>query len=60
MTTAEAAALHGVSPKTFLRWSETGRIEPAQKLPGLRGHFLWRRSEVEALATDDDPQVAVS
>lgn len=47
--TSEAAQLVGKSVKTFLRWKEAGRIDPVAKLPGLRGAYLFDRSEVEAL-----------
>lgn len=47
--TREAADIHGVSVKTFIRWKEAGRISPAAKLPGIRGAYLFDRSEVLAL-----------
>lgn len=53
--TAEAAQIVGKSVKTFLRWKEAGRIEPVAKLPGLRGAYLFDRSDVEALTPADAP-----
>jgi predicted site-specific integrase-resolvase len=47
--TREAATLCGVSVKTFIRWKEAGKIEPVAKLPGLRGAYLFDRSDVETL-----------
>ena len=47
--TAEAAALRGVSVKTVTRWVRDGKLTPVQKLPGLRGAYVFDRSDVEAL-----------
>ena len=42
MTTAEVAEqCGGVSVKTVIRWVESGALTPAQKLPGLRGAYVF-------------------
>ena len=47
MTTAEVAEqCGGVSVKTVIRWVESGALTPAQKLPGLRGAYLFDPAEV--------------
>ena len=47
MTTAEVAAeCGGVSVKTVTRWVESGAIPVAQKLPGLRGAYMFHPAEV--------------
>lgn len=48
MTSAEACAvLDNIDRSTLSRWVLTGRINAAQKLPGLRGAFLFDPEEVE-------------
>lgn len=49
MPTSEAAEMCDVSVKTFLRWKDKGRINPVSKLPGLRGGYIFNRSDIEAL-----------
>lgn len=49
--TSEAAELLGESPRQFIRRVERHDIIPAMKLPGLRGAYLFDRSDVEALVT---------
>ena len=47
MTTAEVAEqCGGVSVKTVIRWVESGALTPAQKLPGLRGAYVFLPAEV--------------
>lgn len=50
VTTVEAAAITGKSWRTVIRLVERGQLTPAQKLPGLRGAFLFNRADVDALA----------
>lgn len=50
ITTAEVAQVLGVSVKTVNQWASQGRLTVAQKLPGVRGANLYRRSYIEALA----------
>ena len=48
---AEAARILGKSPRTVHRLVEAGNLTPAMTAPGGRaGAFLFRRSDVEALA----------
>lgn len=57
--TVEAAELLGVERSTLTRWVQLGRIAEATKLPGSRGARLFRRSDVEALAADREPEGAM-
>lgn len=50
ITTAQAAEVSGKNWRTIIRLVERGQLEPAQKLPGLRGAYLFRQSDIEALA----------
>lgn len=53
VTTAEALAiLRKSSPSTVTRLVQAGKLVPAQKLPGLRGAFLFNRADVEALVQE--------
>lgn len=44
LTTRDVAAAHGVSTREIARRVESGALEPAVKLPGLRGAYLFDRS----------------
>lgn len=50
MTTSEVCDLLDVGSSTVSRWAMSGALAPARKLPGLRGAYLFRRADVEALA----------
>lgn len=50
ISTREAAELAGVSVRQFIRQVERGEVTPAKKLPGIRGAYLFHRSDVEAHA----------
>lgn len=51
VTTAEALAiLRRSSPSTVTRLVQAGKLSPAQKLPGLRGAYLFDKADVERLA----------
>ena len=53
LTTAEACALLGRHPSWLSRRAATNDgISPSRKLPGLRGAYLFRRSDVERLAAE--------
>ena len=53
VTTAEALTiLRKSSPSTVTRLVQAGKLVPVQKLPGLRGAFLFNRADVEALAAE--------
>lgn len=48
LTTAETCdALGGIDRSTLTRWVQTGRITPAQKLPGRTGAYLFDPAEVQ-------------
>lgn len=53
VTTVEAAKISGKSWRTVIRLVERGQLKPAQKLPGLRGAFLFNREDIVALADSD-------
>jgi len=47
MTSGQVSQVLKVHQSTLSRWVRDGRIQPSQKLPGLRGAFLFDVSEVE-------------
>jgi excisionase family DNA binding protein len=47
LSTAEAVERLNIDRSTLTRWVAGGRIEPAMKLPGLRGAYLFDPAEVE-------------
>ena len=47
MTSAEVCGELHIDRSTLSRWVSVGRIAAAHKLPGLRGPFLFDRTEVE-------------
>jgi len=49
ITTAEAAERLKVSIPTVNRWVRDGRLQPVQKLPGIRGANLFDPSDIAAL-----------
>lgn len=51
LTSFQVAVILGKSPRTVQRMAKTGEIPPAQKLPGPNGAFLFRRGEIEAMAS---------
>jgi len=50
VTSQEAAARLGKSPRTVHRLVRSGVLVPAHQAPGPNGAFLFRRSDVERLA----------
>lgn len=54
MTTSDVVRLLGRSNSTVVRMVDDGKITPAYKLPGLRGGYLFDRSQIEALAEGDE------
>lgn len=57
MTSAEACErLRHIDRSTLSRWVATGVITPAQKLPGVRGAFLFEPAEVERVRAELDVQ----
>lgn len=49
ITTRSVALLLGESIRQTIRRVERGDLKPAQKLPGLRGAYLFDRAEVDRL-----------
>jgi excisionase family DNA binding protein len=49
ITSAEACESLGIDRSTLSRWVASGRIAPATKLPGIRGPFLFTRTEVQRI-----------
>lgn len=41
-----------IDRSTLTRWVAAGRIEPAMKLDGIRGAYLFNRADVERLAAE--------
>lgn len=52
----EAARLLGIDRSTLTRWVRDGRIAPIHTLPGATGAHLFRRSDLEELASEIDGQ----
>lgn len=52
MTTSAVVAILGLSNSTVIRMVDEGKLTPAFKAPGLRGAYLFSRSDVERLAKD--------
>jgi excisionase family DNA binding protein len=50
VTTAEAAKMLGVDPRTVQRRAERGQLEILAKLPGSTGAYLFTREAIEAAA----------
>jgi excisionase family DNA binding protein len=46
----EASKILGYSKRTVARMAADGRLTVAQKLPGLRGNYLFERTHVEEIA----------
>lgn len=49
ITTREAAALLGEGVRQTIRRVERRELAPAKKLPGIRGSYLFHRSDIDAL-----------
>ena len=49
--TKEASELIGESVKNTIRRVERNELTPVTKLPGLRGAYLFNRSDIAALLT---------
>ncbi|NAZ17899.1 helix-turn-helix domain-containing protein [Glutamicibacter soli] len=50
IVTAEVAERLGVTPRHVSRLVDEGKLAPVFKAPGIRGAYLFDRTEVEALA----------
>ena len=53
LTSAQAAQMFGVAPKTVTRWAASGRLGSI-RTPG--GHRRFRRSEIDALLANPRPR----
>lgn len=47
LTSAETARMLGKSPRTINRLAASGQLPYEQKLPGLRGSYLFSRAVVD-------------
>lgn len=54
IVSAEACRILRVDRATLIRWVGAGKISASRKLPGRTGAFLFRRSDVEALAATSE------
>jgi predicted site-specific integrase-resolvase len=50
VNTADVVEATGKSVATITRWVAAGKLTPVHKSPGLRGAYLFRREDIEALA----------
>lgn len=53
LTANEAADRAGRSRRTITRWIESGRLKPAERLPGQTGALLFLPEDVDAAAAAD-------
>jgi excisionase family DNA binding protein len=51
LSTAEVAALRGVSPRTVNRWVRDGKLTPAVQAPGPKGARLFNAADLEAVSS---------
>jgi len=58
VTSADVCEQLQIDRSTLSRWVAFGKIDPVQKLPGLRGAFLFTPEEVERVALDRAAGVA--
>jgi hypothetical protein len=58
ITTAQAAALLGITVAWANKQAARGRLPVAQKLPGVTGAYLFRRGEIEVEAQRRRPTAA--
>lgn len=52
LTSPQAGLILGKSARTIQRMADDGKLPVAQKLNGPNGAFLFRRSDIEALAPE--------
>lgn len=48
VSTTEAATKYGIDRSTIVRWAQTGKLLPAQRI-GESGAYLFRESDIEKL-----------
>ncbi|WNM72261.1 helix-turn-helix DNA binding domain protein [Arthrobacter phage Gusanita] len=56
ITTAQASKVSGKNWRTIIRLVERGELTPAQKLPGLRGAYLFHPTDIEGLKDEEASQ----
>lgn len=56
ITTAQASKVSGKNWRTIIRLVERGELKPAQKLPGLRGAYLFHPTDIEGLKEEEVAQ----
>lgn len=54
LTSPQVGYILGKSARTIHRMADAGALPVAAKLPGPNGAYLFRRSEIEALAVAGD------
>jgi excisionase family DNA binding protein len=54
MASGEVIALLGIDRSTLVRRIAAGKIRYVQKLPGLRGGYLFDRAEVERYVAEQE------
>lgn len=52
ITTKQASEILGEGVRQVIRRVERGELTPVQKLPGIRGAYLFDRADVEALLAE--------
>lgn len=52
ITTREASEILGKSIRATIRLVEAGKLTPAQKLPGIRGAYLFNAGDVQRLKAE--------
>ena len=58
--TAEVAQILGANVKTVTRWASDGVLPYAQKLPGLRGPYLFDAAVVARFKAERDAEKVAS
>jgi excisionase family DNA binding protein len=59
LTADQAAERIGVNRRTITKWSDTGRLPEAMRLPGSTGARLFHPDEVERVAAEYAASLAV-
>jgi predicted site-specific integrase-resolvase len=58
LSSADTARVLGIHQTTVSDWVKAGRIKPVQKMPGLRGAYLFHPTEVERVRRIVAPSAA--
>lgn len=54
LTSPQAGLILGKSARTVQRMADAGDLPVAQKLPGPNGAFLFRREDIERIASEPE------